>query len=170
MKSQLQLLLLLSFLALPFAMTSQLRADECGCCAQCGCHNGCHKVCRLVKEEKKVDITCWGCKCEDFCLPCPSTPDCHHCKTVCDVCDDKCDKNTPYAKPKRFVWTEWIPCGATMHTKKKLMKKTVTEKIPSFKWVVEDMCDDCEASCGHVEIPKGAEIPQPPDVDAKLVY
>jgi hypothetical protein len=36
-----------------------------------------------------------------------------------------------------------MPGSAKVHTKKKLMKKTVTKKVPSHKWVVEDLCDNC---------------------------
>ena len=52
------------------------------------CGGPCKKVCRLVCEEKKVEVVCWGCKCEDFCVPGPGCPTCEHCKCVCQTCDE----------------------------------------------------------------------------------
>lgn len=114
-----------------------------GHCARCGGSGPCHKVCRLVTEEKSVAITCWGCKCEDFCLPGPSKPGCERCELVCGTCDKCRDRNSVHAEPTPFVWTKWTPGTAKIHTKKKLMKKIVTKKVPSHKWVVEDLCDQC---------------------------
>ena len=114
-----------------------------GCCAHCGCAAGCQRVCRLVCENKKVTTTCWGVQNEEFCIPGPSTPNCEHCETVCEENDPK----APCTQPKKFVWTEWISSGhAKVHTKKKLMKKTVTKTVPSFKWVVEDLCPQCQTN------------------------
>lgn len=138
-----------------------------GSCAHCGCHAECQKVCRLVCEEKNVAITCWGCKCEDFCVPGHSKPGCRNCELVCQSCDEKYDPHAPIARPKNFVWTEWIPGCAQVHTKKKLMKKTVTKKVPSYKCVVEDLCSQCEAKSASAEIPLGASVPPPPVVVAK---
>ena len=125
-----------------------------GCCARCGCGlNRCRKICRLVKEDKKITTTCWGMECEDFCIPSPSTPDCKHCEMVCKRGPD--DKKV-CVDPKKIVWKSWIPgCGAEIATKRKLMKKTVTKTIPSFKWVVEDMCAECTANCEPVSVPAG---------------
>jgi hypothetical protein len=144
-------------------------ADKCYC-SHCGCANCCQKVCRLVCEEKKVDIICWGCKCEDFCLPSPSKPGCTHCEEVCAACEDPCDCTKPHAKVKKFVWTDWIPGCATIHTKKKLMQKVITKKAPSYKWVVEDLCAECEAKAKSASVEPGAMIPPLPDVDAKVIY
>lgn len=139
-------------------------------CAHCGCEASCQKVCRLVKEEKKVEIICWGCKCEDFCLPRPSSPCCEHCETVCAEDGKECSPDSPCVKPKDFVWTEWIPgCGARIHTKKKLMKKVITKKIPSFKWVVEDLCTQCESKAVAAAFEPDLAIPLPPAVDAKVL-
>ena len=140
------------------------------CCAHCGCECRCRKVCRLVCEEKKVDVICWGCKCEDFCVPGPGKPGCLHCEQVCGTCDQPCDSKAPYAEPKSFVWRNWIPSCAQIYTKKKLMQQVVSKKVPSYKWVVEELCPDCEATCPCASIEPGATIPQPPVVDAKLKY
>src|SRR5688500_7438152 len=78
-------------------------------CDHCGHAGACQKVCRLVCETKKVEVTCWGCKCEDFCVPGPSKPGCKHCETVCEFCNEGCDANAVHSCPQKFVWTEWIP-------------------------------------------------------------
>ena len=147
-------------------------ASEC-CCNYCGGCCECQKVCRLVCEEKKVEVICWGCKCEDFCVPKRSKKGCKHCETVCAECGDckeSCDCSKPHAEPKRFVWTDWCPGCAKIFTKKKLMKKIETVTVPSYKWVVEDLCPRCEASCAVAQVEPGAELPTPPVADAKLLY
>jgi len=134
-------------MCLAVLVASAIRAHGAdGCCAHCGCACSCQKICRLVCEEKKVDVICWGCKCEDFCVPGHSKPGCQHCEKVCGDCEDPCDCTKPHAKSKNFVWTEWIPGCAKILTKKKLMQKIVTKKVPSYKWVVEDLCAQCAAA------------------------
>lgn len=151
---------LLSMLLTVASATAAFAGD--GCCAQCGCQQGCQKVCRLVSEDKKVTVTCWGCKEEDFCVPGRSTLSCRHCETVCDN-ENKPD--SPCTVPQKWVWNEWIPGGsATIFTKKKLMKKTVTKTVPSFKWVVEDLCPACEAQSPSAVVPPGIEVPPPPSI------
>jgi len=137
-----------------------------GGCVHCGCAaHQCRKICRLVKDEKKIITTCWGMECEDVCIPGPSTPDCKHCETVCSKGPD--DRKI-CTQPKRLVWTSWIPsCGPDIFTKRKLMKKTVTKTVPSFKWIVEDACAKCVASMQSQPLPEGSEIPpvpQGPDI------
>jgi hypothetical protein len=136
--------LVLVSLALLVSGASRVQADD-DCCDHCGNHGHCRRVCRLVYEEKKVEVTCWGCKCEDFCVPCKSTPGCEHCEEVCGECD-RSDPKAPYSKAKDFVWRDWMPGSAQMYTKKKLMKKTITKKVPGFKWVVEDLCEPCQTA------------------------
>jgi hypothetical protein len=126
------------------ALTGQANAEQGCCCAHCGCAAPCQKVCRLVCEEKKVDVFCWGCKCEEFCLPCHSKPGCRHCETVCNDCAT-CDPKVPQSEPKRFIWSDWFPSGARIYTRTKLMRKTDTVTVPSYKWVVEDLCAECTA-------------------------
>ncbi len=144
-----------------------IRAEEGGC-AHCGCKRVCRRVCRLVVEEKKVNVTCWGCKAEDFCVPGPSEQGCRHCE-VCRSCPPEGHAGDVCAKPKTFGWTEWIPgCSAKIYTRRKLMRKIVTRNVPSYRWVVEDLCDQCEAHCGCAEVQPGADVPPPPVADAKL--
>lgn len=151
-------------LSLAIIVTTVARAGG-GVCAHCGCSDGCQKVCRLVCEDKKVAVTQWGCKAEDFCVPGPSKPSCQH---EDFVSDESTAPKAPYSEPKRFVWTEWIPGGhAKIYTKKKLMKRTVTKTVPSFKWVVEDLCPQCEVNCEAPQVPPGTMIPPVPAANAK---
>ncbi len=132
---------------------------RCRLCSSC---ENCCKVCRLVKEDRKITTTCWGYKCEDFCAPDPSCPDHDHCEMVCQ---SKGDAREPCHCPKPLVWTHWIPGGCgTVYTKKKLMKKTVTKKVPSYKWVVEDLCAACQTKVAQIEIPAGTDLPPAPQV------
>ena len=127
------------------------------CCAHCGCHQRITKVCRLVREEKKITGTCWGVAEEAFCVNGPSCEGCHHCETICRK--DRSDKADAKvcSKTKALTWTNWIPqSNASILTKKKLMKKTVTKSVPSFRWVVEDLCDQC-----RVETKSKIEEPVP---------
>lgn len=117
-------------------------------CASCRCEKPCQKIGRLVCEEKEVEVTCWGCQCENFALPGPSRPGCKHCDDVCQFCDERAQadakENPVCSQPHKFVWRDWIPNpNAKVFTKKKLMKKVVKHKVPSYKWVVEDLCADC---------------------------
>jgi hypothetical protein len=139
-----------------------------GCCAHCGRSPiQCQKICRLKKEDRKITTTCWGMECEDFCVPGPSTPDCQQYEMVCAKGPE--DKKI-CAQPKRLVWTSWIPgCDAEIFTKRKLMKKTVTKTVPSFKWVVEDACPQCIAAIEPVAVPKGVKIPPAPQIDGARI-
>ena len=126
------------------ALAIRATAGE-GCCARCGCTAQCHKVCRLVCGDRKVETTCWGCVCEDFCIPCAGTPVCKHCEDVCESCGDPQDPRIPFARSRQLIWHDWTPNGASMYTKKKLMRKVVTKTVPGYKYVVEDLCAACAA-------------------------
>ena len=167
MRSQTNFIAIVIVLSWPFvAGLMSLVQSGLGCCAHCGHEGDCQKICRLVTENRKVTITCWGVQSEDFCDPCPSERGCEHCEMVCD---ESHAPIAPCVRPKRFVWTEWLPTGTRrIYTKKKLMKKTVTKTIPSYKWVVEDLCTQCEPSCQSVTVPPDTKIPPVPAVDAKV--
>ena len=142
-----------------------------GCCDHCGCEEPCRKVCRLVKEEKKVEVVCYGMKEQDFCLPGPSKRGCQHCEPVCTDCDEKGKDKDPdvESKPRKFVWSDWIPGRAHIHTKTLLMKKTETKKIPSYKWVVEDLCEKCrQKKSEEKKEEKKEEKPKTADVESPL--
>lgn len=115
------------------------------CCAGCGCDQPCRQVCRLVCGEKEVEILCWGCTCEDFCVPGPSSPGCEHCTEVCGTCEQASDASAPWALTKAFLWKTWLPGDAEVFTKRKLVQKKVMKKVPSYKWVVEPLCPACAA-------------------------
>jgi hypothetical protein len=140
------------------AVTAQQPAADCD---QCGCEIHCRKVCRLVREEKKVEVVCYGCEYEEICLPGPSTPKCSHCKCIeCSCADGVNDKVR--SKPKIFVWTEWFPGSSKLHTRKKLMKRTTTVTIPSYTWVVEDVCDTCEHQLRSIGLSTEVLLPPVP--------
>jgi hypothetical protein len=151
------------------ALSGLARAGE-GCCDHCGCQSPCQRICRLVCEPKKVDLVCYGCECEEFCIPGPSMRGCKHCEIVCDSCADCAAANGPSQQAKKFVWFDWMPGCATIHTRKKLVKKTVTKTVPSYKWVVEDVCRRCESHCADGEPPAGVPVPPPPFKNARLKY
>lgn len=131
-------------------------------CRHCGATADCCKVCQLKCEEAEVEITCWGCKCEEFCIPDRSCPGCRHCEVVCEDCDCAGDPNEPHAVGKWFVWRDWCPGTAQVYPRKKLMYKVITRKVPVYKWEVVDLCPACIEQCAPLEVPAGAEVPPPP--------
>ncbi|MFO0897804.1 MAG: hypothetical protein U0836_10315 [Pirellulales bacterium] len=90
------------------------------CCNHCGNKCKVKKVCRLECTEKEVKETKYTCECEDFCVP---------------------------GKSKKCGCTYTPTCGC-VYTRKKLVKKEETKKVPSTKCVVEYLCESCCASCG----------------------
>jgi hypothetical protein len=98
------------------------------CCAGCGCHQACTKVCRAVCEIKKVTTPVYDCECEEFCLPGKS----QRCVTF-----DECGHRK----------VEYLPTCGDVRTRNKLIKREETKEVRSYKWVVEDLCDACAARC-----------------------
>jgi hypothetical protein len=123
------------------SLFSNTASAASGCCRRCG-HPEATRVCRKVCEMKKVKVALWGVDEEDFCLPGPSRPGCKNQECVSDPQENE---KTPSYLPKLFSWRDWTPSGAptTLHTKKKLMKKTVTKTVPTYRWIVEDLCVNC---------------------------
>ena len=155
------LMLLLTVYALSHLLVAPANAN--GPCTHCGQRASCNKVCRLKHEEKKVEVVCWGLKCEDVCVNGCSTRCAKHCEILCEDCDDVDPYKESSTGRKKFVWSEWIPKGCPkLYTKNKLMKRTIIKKIPSYKWVVEDLCAQCEAETKNAEVVPGATIPPPP--------
>ena len=102
--------------------------DGCshGRCALCGGDNDCGKVCRLVKKDREIKVTCWASECKPFCVPCPS---CKGCRNVeCVDCSKNCN-----CSAKKLVWFDWSPGDAKMHNKKVLLKKEVKKKVPGYE-------------------------------------
>lgn len=131
-------------------------------CDRCGCKSNCRWVCKLVREEKKITYTCWGIAEDKFCVGSPSKVQSRVRDTICENCSNDSEKENNNDKkesdkkesdksvstgPSIWAWKTWCP-GDTAHvfTKKKLMKKTETKTVPSFKWVVEDLCAECRKS------------------------
>ena len=136
------------------------------CCAQCGCACRCGKVCRLECTEKETPVNIWGVECEDFCIGSPGTPKCDCCRSL----HDAEAKDPPCSCPKLFTWTTWLPgCHAKLFTHKKLYKQVATVKTPTYKWVVEDLCSDCQAACRPVRVPAGTKLPPRPPLEDAIV-
>ena len=143
-------------------ISASLGGNPPGACSGCGCTAECHKVCRLVCYDKKITKTCWGMQDEDFCIPGPSCLKCTHEGTACSECDSR---STISTKPRKWNWKEWLPGQqAEIHTKTKLMKKTVTKTIPAYKWVVEDLCPECQQKQASATVPAGTAVPPAPSV------
>lgn len=131
------------------------------------------KVCKLVCDTKTLTVTCYGCECDQVCIPDPSQPGCKHCSTNCcngvcgrgydcgyndlgcDVadycgtcgggCGDCCQNHAPKCE---FCWRDWCACGcATPRTVKKLTKYEAQKQICWYHWVVVDSCY-CGCGCG----------------------
>ena len=132
-------------------------------CARCGAEAPCTKMCRLVCEEKKVEVVCWGCKSEDFCVPGPGCPTCEHCKTVCQSCDEGTGPAKVCSEPKRVLWYDWRPSYAQMYTRTKLMRRTEVVKVPTYKWVTVDVCCNCAQglSCSASPVTQAEPAPNP---------
>jgi hypothetical protein len=112
-------------------------ADDC--CNRCGCESQCRRVCRLVCDTATVSKNCYGCKCEQFCVGEKQCRGDHHCEQVC-MGGGQCGEQRPDCS---LEWFEYEPLCATLHSRKQLIKYTVEKKVPSYKWVVETLCDDC---------------------------
>jgi hypothetical protein len=106
--------------------TSQEVSHAC-----CGC-----KVCKLVCEQKKLTVTCYGCKCKDICIPGRSQDGCKHCATCSGGSAAKCGECPPKCE---FCWRDWCPCGCaeprTIHV---LTKYQAEKKIAWYHWEVVD--------------------------------
>lgn len=129
--------LLAALAAGPLGASAQ--ADDC--CCRCGNHCGVRKVCRLVCSTEEISTYCYGCKCEDICLPGKSCRGCLHSECVCgEDCPENCCEHRPSC---HLEWFDWRPSCAKVRTVKKLVKYKLTREIPSWKWVVEEVCCDC---------------------------
>ena len=125
-----------------------------GCCGDA--------VCKLVKTEIEKKVTCYGCKCEDFCVPGKSKKirDCGRCKDNCGckgAGKGGCCNHAPYCK---VCVNEWEPGCAVLKSRKKLVKYQKTIKVPGWKWVVvkgtKGGAGDCCGSKGCAAITKPA--------------
>lgn len=144
--------LLVGLFVLAAGTTTALAGD---CCAHCGCDCNCRKICRLVCETKKVPKITYDCKCEDFCVPGPSK-----CVGVCDTGCDQCGGcGCKLCCHKKKIYE---PTCACVHTKKVLVKHVEMVEKPSYKWVVEYVCDSCACKCQQEQPQPGASDPPVP--------
>ncbi|MBX3435227.1 MAG: hypothetical protein KF847_18060 [Pirellulales bacterium] len=94
-------------------------------------------------------------------MPRPSRVKCERCKLIdCQCGAGGSESVRSPAKP--FQWTEWLPGGARMFTRKKLMKRTIVETVPTYRWTIEDLCADCRRLASDATVVPGAEIPPLP--------
>jgi|SRR4051794_33120349 hypothetical protein len=94
------------------------------------------KVCKLVCEQKKLTVTCYGCKCKDICIPGRSQDGCKHCATCSGASAAKCGECPPKCE---FCWRDWCPCGcAEPRTIHLLTKYQAEKKVPWYHWEVVD--------------------------------
>jgi hypothetical protein len=131
-------------------------------CQRCGCQSQCQKVCRVVCEMKEVKEVCYSCKCEDFCVPGPSCKcgevcECDPCHASGCKCFD-CLLGRHHGKSCRTVWQP--SCEATLHTRNKLYKREIKKQVPTYKWVVEYCCDQCQ--CASPAITEKSQQPTSP--------
>src|SRR5579859_1082585 len=125
------------------AIAAPLRAGDC-CgerCDICGCQSQCQKICKIVKETKKVPVVKYDVECEDFCIPGPSSRCGKKCECECDPCTGHCKHH--------HNWIYEPSDCAQIRTKKKLVKIETTKEVPSYKWVVQKVCGHC-CQCGRV--------------------
>ena len=127
------------------------------CCARCGRQSCVVKVCRPVCTTIPVEITCWDCLREDFCVPHRPTCGGGH-QGSCD--SGGCDEQSGCGKPD---------CGACaagrcaeVRTRNRLIRKTVVKQIPVVQWVVEYVCNDCCGRDGPVPEASPIAPPSPP--------
>jgi hypothetical protein len=102
------------------------------------------KVCKLVCEQKKLTVTCYGCKCKDICIPGRSEDGCKHCATCSGAAQAKCGECPPKCE---FCWRDWFPCScAEARTVHVLTKYQAEKKVPWYHWEVVDAAA-INASC-----------------------
>jgi hypothetical protein len=144
------------------AIAANAYGDDCRDCAcqRCGCQSHCRKICRVVCEMKDVKQICYSCKCEDFCVPGPSCKCGEICE--CDPCHSGCGCKCfgclfGDGKIHRTIWKP--SCESTLFTRNKLYKYEITKKVPTYKWVVEYCCGECQSATpcnGSQPVPENA--------------
>ncbi len=166
-------------------------AEVCGTpdsCGKCGVQACCKKVCKVVCEMKEVKKTVWAVECEEFCAPLPTCPcsksagcgkgcgpaGCGEegCEpAACGSCNG-CGKGDPCAE---LAGREVIPpkCGP-VRTRKKLVKKEIKCKVPTYKCVVVHCCSGCAdveekiPAATPAEAPSDeAPLPPPPQTTSR---
>ena len=138
------------------------------CCCHCGDNCGVRKVCRLKEGTKKIEKVCYGCECEDYCLPGKSCRGCLHAENNCDDGNCGCDSGCSSCEGKKeskpwccLEWFDWKPSCAEVRTRKKLIKYVVTKEVPSWKWEVEEVCASCCPQNCCTALGEGMEVETP---------
>lgn len=140
---KLQRILLLAGLALPWTAPSGALAEQ-RVCSHCGVEACCRAVCRCVPSTEEKEKTCYECKSEDFCVPGPSC-----------FLGRKCEamplpgKEGGCAGDCCLCWNLWKPRCAEVRTRKVLVVHEVKKEVPSYKWEVEYLCDECRQCCAE---------------------
>ncbi len=166
---------LLACLVSPCFAPLAAAAETCAC-AHCGVHSHCRAVCRCVPSTEEKKEVCFECRCEDFCIPGPSI-----------WCGRKCEAmplpENQCGCPQNccISWNVWKPRCAEVRTKRVLVIHEVKKEVPSFKWEVEYLCDECQRCCAEAApatvdaseeiLPVSAETPietDPVDASADL--
>ena len=168
-----QMMIIACMWALPVYLPILSAGD--GCCSRCKCKAPCTKVCRLECIERAIEVTCWGCKCEDFCVPCRSCLNCEQCDIACkrcQPCGDPTAEKPPWGCPKKYFWRNWCPTDAEIFSRKRLMKATYIKTVPGFVWVVEDLCESCQQQIHGADIAPGfeASVPKPPIDEGVIIF
>jgi hypothetical protein len=151
--------------------TPQFASAENRACSHCGCTTHCRAVCRCVPSTEEKKETCFECKCEDFCVPGPSI-----------FCGRKCEAmplpESECGCPQNccISWNVWKPRCAQVRTKRVLVVHEVKKEVPSHKWEVEYLCDECRQCCADAVpattnaageiVPVSAEFPIDETTDA----
>lgn len=168
-----QTLQLLVCLCALLAGPSALSAKDCEC-ANCGVTACCRAYCRCVPSTEEKKETCFECKCEDFCVPGPSIF-CGRKSEAISLPENECG----CAGKCCISWNIWKPRCAQVRTKKVLVVHEVKKEVPSHKWEVEYLCDECRHCCAGLVpattnaageiVPVSAEMPleeAPSELDA----
>ncbi len=139
-------------------------------CNRCGGEAKCRKVCRAVPDVKEVEVVCYGRMCEDICVPGPCEKGCLHKEAACPECNigkggcagpaHNCPEHH-HPQGNVFAYRDSKVCCGDVVMGKKLMKKVIIKKVPTYKLVVEDLCGACDAK------EKAQFTPPKPEVDAR---
>lgn len=169
MHSRLQLLVVAGcFVAtiLPCSTRAQEFSFECAPMPTCG------KVCKLVCETKKLSAVCYGCECDEICIPGPSRPGCKHCATCGEPfgaeCGPGCTGCQGHAPACKFCWRDWFACGcARPRTVKVLTKYQGEKEIGWYHWEVVDVAC-CGGTADSTQPVSQRCVYKPAPVDAEL--
>jgi hypothetical protein len=143
------------------ATTPGSAEDSC-----CRCGGGCQvrKMCRVVCEPEVIKDYCYGCECEEFCIPGCAKRGCKHCDGCCGEREEgDCCGQRPCCC---LEWFDWCPTCATPKCVKKLVKYEISREVPRYKWVVETVCESCCHDCGCYH-PCDAEGHPAPEADMR---